>query len=205
MKRGAGCSRIILLRPMGEWDLPGGVAVEKQEVYRILNEAYFGEDCDERELFRLIEPLLREASTFVDIGASLGQYTRFASQVMKPGSTIVSIEADPIRFEELERNCSRWQPGSGIKLDPRFGAVSDREGPVRFYSTESNTSGGLFRHPTNAGDVHWTEIEAPGYTIDALFPQLPPELREGGRRRRRASRPARCRANPRSAQDRLLH
>lgn len=40
----------------GEWDLPGGWAVEKQEVYRILNEAYFGEDCDERELFRLIEP-----------------------------------------------------------------------------------------------------------------------------------------------------
>lgn len=160
----------------GEWDLPGGWAVEKQEIYRILNEAYFGEDCDERELFRLIEPILREASTFVDIGASLGQYTRFASQVMKPGSTIVAIEADPIRFEELERNCSRWQAGSGIKLDPRFGAVSDREGPVRFYSTASNTSGGLFRHPTNAGDVHWTEIEAPGYTIDALFPQLPPSF-----------------------------
>lgn len=64
-------------------DLPGDDGLEKQEIYRILNEAYFGEDCDERDLFGQIEPMLRDAKTFVDIGASLGQYTRFASQVMK--------------------------------------------------------------------------------------------------------------------------
>lgn len=157
-------------------DLPEDDGLEKQEIYRILNEAYFGEDCDERDLFGQIEPMLHRASTFVDIGASLGQYTRFASQVMKPGSKIVSVEADPIRFEELERNCSAWQQGTGVELCPRFGAVTDCEGPVRFYSTESNTSGGLFQHPTDSNDVDWTEVEAPGYTLDGMFPDTPPNF-----------------------------
>ena len=157
-----------------ERDLPGGEALEKQEVYRILNEAYFAEDCDERDLFSQIEPMLRRADTFVDIGASLGQYTRFANQVMKPGTRIMAIEADPVRFEELERNCSLWQQGSGVELEARFGAVTDREGPVRFYSTGSNISGGLFRHSTDASDVEWYEVGAPGFTLDTLFPDVPP-------------------------------
>lgn len=148
--------------------------MKKEEVYQILNEAYFGENCDERDLFEQIEPLVREAASFVDVGASLGQYTRFASRVMKPGSSITAIEADPIRFEELDRNCSRWQRGGGIEIKPKFGAMTDREGPVRFYSTQSNTSGGLFQHPVGDAEVTWEEIEAPGYTLDSLFPETPP-------------------------------
>jgi FkbM family methyltransferase len=159
-----------------ERDLPGGEGLEKQEVYRILNEAYFGENCDERDLFAQIEPMIRQANHFVDIGASLGQYTRFASQVMKPGTRIMAIEADPVRFEELQRNCSQWQQGSGVEVDARFGAVTDSEGPVRFFSTGSNISGGLFQHATDAGDIEWNEIEAPGFTLDALFPDAPPSF-----------------------------
>lgn len=157
-------------------NLPGGDGVEKQEIYRILGEAYFGDDCDERDLFGQIEPMLHSASTFVDIGASLGQYTRFASRVMKPGSRIVAVEADPIRFEELERNCAAWQQGKGVEICPRFGAMTDSEGPVRFYSTQSNTSGGLFQHPTGETTVEWTEVETPGYTLDAMFPEIPPNF-----------------------------
>ena len=159
-----------------ERDLPGSGALEKQEVYRILNEAYFGEDCDERDLFSQIEPMLRRAKIFVDIGASLGQYTRFANQVMKPGTQIMAIEADPLRFEELERNCALWRQGSGVEVEARFGAVTDSEGPLRFYSTGSNISGGLFQHATNNSDVEWSEIEAPGFTLDGLFPDAPPSF-----------------------------
>lgn len=148
--------------------------MEKNEIYRVLNEVYFGRACDEGHVFGQIEALVREARHFVDIGASLGQYTRFACRVMKPGSQVTAFESDPVRFEELERNCVSWGRGLGVSLRPRFGAVTDREGPVCFHTTHSNTSGGLFKRPNVA--AVWTQIEVPGYSLDNLFPQSPPDF-----------------------------
>ncbi|MCP5043248.1 MAG: FkbM family methyltransferase [bacterium] len=150
--------------------------MDKQEIYRVLNEAYFGRHCDEAHLFAQIEPLVSQARHFVDVGASLGQYTRFACRAMKPGSEVTALEADPIRFEELERNCADWGRGRGVTLRARFGAATDREGPVRFHSTQSNTSGGLFERPNVADDIQWTELEVPGYKLDDLFPETPPDF-----------------------------
>lgn len=148
--------------------------MEKNEIYRVLNEDYFGRASDEGHVFGQIEVLVRESRHFVDIGASLGQYTRFACRVMKPGSQVTAFEADPIRFEELQRNCVNWGRGLGVSLRPRFGALTDREGPVRFHTTRSQTSGGLFERPNV--DAVWTQIEVPGYSLDSLFSQSPPDF-----------------------------
>ena len=38
---------------------------------------------------------------------------------------IYAIEADPIRFKELERNCKKWERMSSNKIIPIHAAVSD--------------------------------------------------------------------------------
>jgi hypothetical protein len=77
--------------------------------------------------------MLRSDESFVDIGASLGQSPRFASQVMKPGSQIVSVEADLFRFEELKRNCAAWQEGPG--LTPKMRDAMRRLGVASWLGT----------------------------------------------------------------------
>ena len=150
--------------------------MEREEIYRILNQAYFGDGCDEADLFEQIAPMVAASRTFVDIGASLGQYTQLAARVMKPGSDILAIEADPIRCEELKRNCRAWQDETGVEIESRFAAVCDREGSIEFQSTNSNISGGLFQHPVKSGNPTWTTVEVPATTLDALFPDAPPDF-----------------------------
>lgn len=150
--------------------------MKKEEIYKILNEAYFSENPHERRVLAQVEDLFVSARTFVDVGASLGQYTRFASQTMPPSSTILAIEADPIRFEELARNCQTWSESSGLEISCRNLAISDIDGPITFYTTQSNVSGGLFIHPVQSPDVEWTELTVEGVTLDSLFPTTAPDL-----------------------------
>ncbi len=49
--------------------------MEKQQVYDILSEAYFSEDRHERVVTDNLPSILKGVTTFVDAGASLGQYT----------------------------------------------------------------------------------------------------------------------------------
>ena len=123
--------------------------MDKQEVYATLNQAYFCADCHERELLDNLAPLLADARLFVDIGASLGQYTLMASRCMREGR-IIAVEADPVRHEELARNATRWSTDSGRAIDAVFAAVGDKRGEVSFFTTNSNVSGGLFPRPTSA-------------------------------------------------------
>ena len=150
--------------------------MDKEEVYEILNRAYFTEDCHERDVLETIESLFRCAGSFVDIGASLGQYSLFASRAMKPDGRIWSIEADPIRFEELERNCRVWEEETGITFHCVHAALSDQKGVISFYSTDSNVSGGLFVHPVSSEGVEWREITVPSLTLDALFENETPDF-----------------------------
>lgn len=143
--------------------------MEKQEIYAELNSAYFSEDCHEKGVLDYLCPLLARARVFVDLGASLGQYTEFASRVMPDGASIVAVEADPIRFEELERNAARWMAERSVRITPVHAAICDSEAPQRFYTTESNVSGGLFAHPVAQEGVSWKEIEVPGGTLDGLL------------------------------------
>lgn len=140
--------------------------MDKQEVYATLNQAYFSADCHERELLDNLPRLLADARLFVDIGASLGQYTLAASRGMR-GGRIIAVEADPLRHEELARNATRWSAESGRAIDAVFAAVSDLRGETTFYTTNSNVSGGLFPHPTS-GEVAWQEIRVPCVTLDDL-------------------------------------
>jgi len=141
--------------------------MDKQQVYATLNAAYFSEDCHERQLLDNLQRFLSGAKLFVDVGASLGQYTLTASRAMH-GGRIIAVEADPIRHEELARNAARWSAESGRAIETLFAAVGEAPGEATFYTTHSNVSGGLFPRPEAGDDDAWQEIKVPSVTLDDI-------------------------------------
>jgi FkbM family methyltransferase len=150
--------------------------MDKEQIYKLLNEAYFSDDPHERAIMEKLGPYMQGVRTFVDVGASLGQYTLFADKSMQDGH-ILAIEADPIRHEELERNCKKWGEQSTNTLQAMFAAVCDHDGEVTFNISNSNTSGGITRNETNTNpNAKWEEITVPAIKLDTLFPQDPPDF-----------------------------
>lgn len=149
--------------------------MQKEEIYERLNRSYFGENCDEREVLEALIPTFAKTKVFVDVGGSLGQYTHFANKHMV-GGEIYAVEADPVRFEELERNCRRWMSGSTNRLSAIHAAVSDSDGETTFFTTNSNVSGGLFIHPVKSAGVQWQEVKVPTITLDAHFKDTSPDF-----------------------------
>lgn len=151
--------------------------MDKAEVYRILRQAYFSDSPDEKDALPAVARLLHGVKLFVDVGASLGQFTKLASECMRDGE-IIAVEADPIRFEELERNCRKWAEDSGNRIYAIHAAVTDTSGTVRFQTTNSNKSGGLMRlsTATEGRAVEWSEIEVKAVTMDELCGTRPPDL-----------------------------
>jgi FkbM family methyltransferase len=155
--------------------IEGGWRMEKQKVYDILNECYFSEDCHEKSVLENIGRLVKKGGVFVDIGASLGQFTRHAAEYLEQ-SKIYCVEADPVRYEELERNCQKWAKEFSVPIQPLHSAIASEDtDEITFYTTNSNVSGGLESHAVDH-DVNWEPISVPAVTLDALFPDVPPDL-----------------------------
>lgn len=155
--------------------------MDKNEVYEILNKAYFSEEHHEKGVIEHLPELLEDARLFVDIGASLGQYTFFANKCMK-GGEILAIEADPIRYERLKQNCAEWQVSSSNQINALNAAMSGKDGKIKFYTTNSNISGGLFTNPLAHIDekkrkaVAWEEILVDSFKLDTLYNDNVPDL-----------------------------
>jgi len=148
--------------------------MEKEEIYATLNQAYFADDCHERELLENLPRFIAKARFFVDVGASLGQYTRAASHAMRNGR-VLAIEADPVRQEELARNAVRWAGETSCRIDTMFAAVADSPGEATFFTTHSNVSGALFPHEAGDG-VIWQEIRVPAVTLDDVCGTAVPDF-----------------------------
>lgn len=149
--------------------------MDKQEVYEILNRAYFSEERHEKQVLDSLPKILNGVKIFVDIGASLGQYTFFVNQTMQNGH-IIAVEADPIRFEELKNNCLKWATLSTNKLSVYHAAICDNDGKVGFFTTYSNISGGLFTHNIRPQAVEWQEILVDSFKLDTLLEDCAPDL-----------------------------
>jgi FkbM family methyltransferase len=157
--------------------------VRREQIFSSLNKAYFSAEMHEKEVIEHLPLLLRGVEVFVDVGASLGQYTYFGDQNMH-GGRIFAVEADPLRFEGLERNCRRWASASDNELIAVQGAASDQDGEIAFYTTNTNISGGLFRHDVSravlesAGleELDWQEIVVNAFRLDTLLADCSPDL-----------------------------
>jgi FkbM family methyltransferase len=149
--------------------------MDKSEIYEILNRAYFADGYHEKDVLDNFSKLLTDVRTFVDVGASLGQYTLFASRGLRD-ARIIPIEADAVRYEELARNSDRWSAESGNRITPVFGAASDEDGHVSFYVTNSNVSGGLFEHEIKHQKVTWNQVTVPAWKLDTICAGIVPDL-----------------------------
>jgi FkbM family methyltransferase len=148
--------------------------MDKTDIYATLNDAYFSSDPDENAILASLPLLLKSASVVVDVGASLGQYTKAMAHAFS-GGEIWAIEADPIRVEELRRNCARWSAETKNTIVVKHLALADRSGDVPYFVTNSDVSGGLTKHETPRA-VDWEEITIPSASLDDLFPIRPPDL-----------------------------
>jgi FkbM family methyltransferase len=153
--------------------------MDEKAIISTLNEAYFSANPDEQQVIALMPNLLRGVEVFVDVGASLGQFTKAASQSLR-GGTIVAVEADPLRHRELQKNCLQWAATSGNSIRAVHGAASNRPGTLRFQITNSSVSGGLFQHGLDhlsqgaRRNVTWTEVSVQALTLDELLIDLTP-------------------------------
>jgi FkbM family methyltransferase len=156
--------------------------MDKNEIYDTLNKAYFSDDMHEKDVISRLPTLLEGAKLFVDIGASLGQYTFYANNHIRNGE-IIAIEADPIRVEKLKANCEEWEKQSnGNKITVINAAVSHMDGVSKFYITNSSVSGGLFKHSMDhlkeedSRRINWEEITIETFTLDAILKDRNPDL-----------------------------
>lgn len=151
------------------------------EAYAALQLAYFSGEPDEREVLDRLTPFWRRARLFVDVGASLGQFTLAASRSM-PGGKVIAIEADPGRFDRLKSHCAEWAQSAACAIQAVHAAASDSDGTATFQTTNSSVSGGLFQHDLShlsqgkAGDVRWREVSVPARRLDALVGNAVPDL-----------------------------
>ena len=150
--------------------------MKKNEIYNTLNKAYFSESKHENKEIENLPELLKDVSYFIDIGASLGQYTYYANKILN-NKKIIAVEPDPIRFEELERNCTKWKEESNNQIEARNEALSNYNGTITFYTTESSVSGGLFPHEIkNKNDVKWKPTKVSCIKLDDLYQDRMPDL-----------------------------
>ena len=69
-----------------------------------------------------------------------------------------------------------------IRIDCEKSALSNQDGTITFHSTNSNVSGGLFKHgldhlsEEHLSNVEWSEIEVPSITLDSFVGKHLPSL-----------------------------
>lgn len=149
--------------------------MDKREILQILNDAYFSKNMQDKKIMAHLPELLSNVKLFVDIGASLGQYTFLANKTMTNGK-IYAIEPDPLRFEKLLLDCKKWESSSTNEIKCIHAAASYCDEKNSFFVTNSNFSGGLFKHGFSAKEqesaarvVGWEQIEVKCLSLDNLF------------------------------------
>lgn len=124
---------------------------------------------------------MKSVNVFADIGASLGQYTKLAAEVIKSGN-IYSVEADPLRYEVLKASSVKWAELGSNSISVLNKAVTSKSGMLSFHVTGTNVSGAV--HPSSLdhldaearSKVEWRSVEVEGCTIDDLFADVQPEF-----------------------------
>ncbi|NNF25929.1 MAG: FkbM family methyltransferase [Gemmatimonadetes bacterium] len=84
-------------------------------------------DVHERDA---LADVVRQGTTFVDVGANVGGYTFWAASRVGPEGTVVAVEATPALVEQLRFNVDQNDLASRIRIAPV--AVSDETGECEF-------------------------------------------------------------------------
>jgi FkbM family methyltransferase len=141
--------------------------IEPSQAYKELEEQYFGDNKHESlEIDRLPE-LLDGVRCFVDVGASLGQYSYFAAKALK-GAKFFCVEADPDKVKRLRELTGKWAEATRNEFAILEKAASDRQEVINFFVPENHLSSGAF-FPLAETAAGWEKVEVEADTLDRLF------------------------------------
>jgi FkbM family methyltransferase len=125
----------------------------------------------EPEVAAVVEALLHENDTAVDIGANVGFFSLLFGQCVGSGGKVIAFEPQPGVFERLNANVA-LNPVLPVKVERL--AVSDAAGVLRFYPGDRSHSGvGSLRPRESEGDAVLVESVR---LDDLLSPDLPVHL-----------------------------
>ncbi len=113
---------------------------------------------------QLLEQLLQEGMTFVDIGAHVGLFTLPAAMWVGKSGRVVAFEPHPDNFSLLEQNIAN--NNLPVKVEAVQSAVSDVSAPVNLHTSKFNTGDHQLFHQGNRNT-----IEVKCTTIDKYFPK----------------------------------
>jgi len=150
--------------------------LQPNELYTTLEAQYFGENMHEKDEIECLPELLKGVSVFVDVGASLGQYSFFANTILKYGR-IYCIEADSVRVRRLRELAAEWEKLSTNKITVIHAAAAEMDGKITFFRTDANVSGGIFIHDSGSpSSSRWTKCEVDSISLDSLCKDVQPDL-----------------------------
>jgi FkbM family methyltransferase len=159
--------------------VPRGAIMKTKALYEVLEQQYFGTNMHERAEIDHLPQILHNVGLFVDVGASIGQYTFFANKALK-GARIISIEADLLRYQHLAEAAAHWETLSSNQIRVIHAAAADKPGKIEFFSTPENASGGLFvplgENVEISSSSHWTKTEVDCVSLDSLFKDCKPDF-----------------------------
>lgn len=131
---------------------------EKLKVaFDYLYQTYFGDEQIEKDEIDNLPILLDGCDLFIDVGASLGMYTFFANRFLN-NATIIAIEADPDRFNELRRNCLKWEKEGNNSIIAVHAVAGDSNEKIQFFKTGTHISGSLFKVPGRFDNYKTVEV-----------------------------------------------
>lgn len=115
-------------------------------------------DRQERRLFRT---MIRPGMVVVDVGANIGIYTRYFSDLAKASGRVHAFEPAPANYEKLVANTAA-RPNAVVN----HAAVGAEDGTIKlFVSTEMNVDHRTF----DSGDGR-ASIDVPLVSLDGYFP-----------------------------------
>ncbi len=142
---------------------------------------YKYESSEDQAVLDHLSKLLHPEMVFVDVGAGLGKYTFQANKILNK-SSIYTIEANPIKFNQLKNNCLDWENLSDNKIHTIQIAISDIDGKTSFYTANIPGIGSVLKsNPYQIQNkfneiVNWEKITIDSFKIDTLFGTIKPEL-----------------------------
>jgi FkbM family methyltransferase len=133
----------------------------------VLEEYYFGPNKHEAAEIARLPELVEGVRCFVDVGASLGQYSYFAAKSLKDAK-FYCVEADPFKVKRLRELTAKWQQETGNHFQVIEKAASDSKEILTFFVPGDHlSSGALF--PLDEAVDGWKKIEVEALTLDAMF------------------------------------
>ena len=146
--------------------------LRRPRYYRILGMKLYLDDLDsldlaihrihEPEETHILESLVKEGMSVVDIGANIGYYSVLFSRWAGPTGHVYAFEPDPDNFRVLERNISLNQSRN---ITAERMAVSDSNEPIKLFISEESRGD----HRSFESDESRASVEVPATTLDSYL------------------------------------